>query len=152
MDQPLTLAETDAVDLGYVSDLYALLRAIDEAMPQDAVLCIEGTAVAPEVASFLEARQTGHPPPAIAPNTSWPEPRFFHLPLIGSNLSDLRDLADRHAEPEIANHLVVYCGRNVLLWAHDAGAGHVSLSRHLPQATMDAFRSKLGNALRPDHE
>ncbi len=43
--------------VGYVSDFYALLRAVDEAMPKDSTLCLEGTSVAPEVVAFLERRQ-----------------------------------------------------------------------------------------------
>lgn len=146
VDQPLVLAEDDEVIVGYVSDLYALLRAIDEVMPGEAVLCIEGTSVAPEIVSFLESRQARHPR-AIAPNTVGPNNHFFHLPLTGTNLSDLRLLAERHPKPEIADHLVVYRDRQILLWAGDAGSGHVSVSRHLPQATFDAFRQTLGTAL-----
>jgi hypothetical protein len=142
------LAQDDELPIGYVSDLYALLRAIDEAMPRDAVLCFEGTSFAPDVSSFLEARQPPDPP-EIAPNTLGPKNRFFHLPLTGTNLSDLRLLAEHHAEPEIADHLVVYRDRDVLLWAGDAGAGYVSASRLLPSATVEAFRQTLGTALHP---
>jgi hypothetical protein len=147
VDEPLTLAEADAVLVGHVSDLYALLRAIDEVMPEDAVLCVEGTTVAPDVASFLESRETPHTS-ATAPNTLWPEPQFFYLPLTATNLRDLRLLAERHAEPEIADHLVVYRDREVLMWAHDAGSGSVWVSRKLPRTMIDSFREALGDTLR----
>ena len=148
VEHPLTLAE-NAVRLGYVSDLHALLRAIDEVMPGDAVLCFEGTTVAPDVASFLGSREAPHPSP-IAPNTLWPQPRFFHLPLTGTNLSDLRALSEHYAEPEIADHLVVYRDREVLMWAHDAGSDYVWISRQLPDGMVDAFREILGDALRAE--
>jgi hypothetical protein len=38
---PLILKDADALEIGYVTDLYRLLRAIDEAMPKDAVLYLE---------------------------------------------------------------------------------------------------------------
>ena len=149
MDEPLTLGEADAVRVGYVSDFYALLRAIDEAMPREAVLCLEGTTVAPDVASFLESRQATHRK-RVAPNTLWPEPRFFHLALTGTDLSELRALAEQHAEPEIAQHLVVYRDHEVLMWAHDAGMDYVWVSRQLPGSVVEAFRESLGDALRAE--
>jgi hypothetical protein len=149
VDQPLALSKADEVPVGYVSDFYVLLRAIDEVMPSDAVLCIEGTSVTRDVASFLESRQPPNPP-AVAPNTLAPKPDFFHLPLVGSNLADLRALAERHAEPEVADHLLVYRDRQVLLWAGDVGDGYVSVSRHLPEDKIEAFRSALGPALRAE--
>jgi hypothetical protein len=148
--EPLRLSDDDALVVGYVEDFYALLRAIDEVMPRDAVLYLEGTSIVGEVAAFLDTRQLVDQP-AIEANTLWPKPRFFHLPLTGTNLAELRALAEHHAEPEVADHLVVYRDIDVLLWAHDAGAGYVTVSRFLPEETVERFRSSLGGALRfPD--
>lgn len=72
---------------------------------------------------------------------------MFHLPLIGDNLADLRNLAEKHAEPEVADHLVVYRGDDVLMWAHDAGSGYVDVARDLSQSTLAAFRAALGDAI-----
>lgn len=146
--EPLSLSDDDALVVGYVKDFYELLRAIDEVMPKDAVLYLEGTSIVPEVAAFLDTRQPVDRP-RIEPNTLWPKPRFYHLPLAGTNLSDLRALAERYAEPEVADHLVVYRDLDVLLWAHDAGDGYVALSRSLPDETIERFRDSLGGALRP---
>ncbi len=148
MAEPLRLNEDDSVVLGYVSDFYALLGAIDEAMPKNSVLCLEGTSVASDVVAFLEPRQASERP-AIEANTLWPKPQLFHLPLADTNLNDLRSLAENHAEPEIADHLMVYRDGSVLLWAHDAGSGYVALSRSLPEETIQHFRDALGTALRP---
>ena len=144
---PLILSEADALEIGYVTDLYKLLRAIDEAMPKDAVLYVEATAIANDVASFLETRaaQDWH---EITANTLWPRPKVFHIPLAGDNLAELRDLAEKHAEPEVADHLVVYRGEDVLLWAHDAGDGYVDVSRDLSESIVEAFRDALGDAIR----
>src|SRR3954447_22032065 len=146
VEEPLRLNEAETVGVGYVSDFYALLRAVDEAMPKDSTLCFEGTSVAPDVVAFLERRQAPIRS-AIAPNTLWPKPQFFHLSLAGTDLSQLRELAEDHAEPEIADHLVVYREGRVLLWAHDAGFGYVEVSDSLPEETIERFREALGSSL-----
>lgn len=102
--RPLRLPDDDAVDIGYVTDLYELLRAIDEVLPKDAILYLEGTSIVPGVSEFLRAREPAETP-EVEPNTTWPRPRVFHLPLTGTNLAELRSLADNHAEPEVADHL-----------------------------------------------
>ena len=143
---PLILDENDAVTVGYVKDFYRLLRAIDEAMPKDAVLYVEGTSIAPDVASFLESRPAPNPR-RISANTLWPKPKVFHLPLTGDNLAEFRKLADKHAEPEVADHLVVYRGEAVYLWAHDAGYGYVDVARYLSESILESLRNALGDAI-----
>lgn len=146
-DARLQLEEEGAVTLGYNTDLYALLRAIDEAMPRDAVLAIEGTHIAAEVRQFLLEREPAQKPELVA-NTIWPTSEVFHLPLSGSNLEELRDLAENFAEPEVGDHLMVYRGGDVLLWAHDASDGFVRLAATVPREAVEALRSALGPTLR----
>ena len=76
--------------------------------------------------------------------------RIIHFSLAARGLAELRELAEHHAEPEVADHLVVYRGSRVLLWAHDAGSGYVEVSDSLPEETIQRFREALGPALRPD--
>jgi hypothetical protein len=146
--EPLRLPDEEAIVVGYVSDFYALLRAIDETMPSDAFLYLERRP-ARNVETFLNQRQASDQP-TVEPNTLWPKPHRFHLPLVGTNLTELRLLAEEHAEPEVADHLVVYRDHAVLLWAHDAGDGYVALSRSLPKETVDRFRATLAGVLRHD--
>ena len=131
----LRFPDGESVALGYVTDLYALLRAIDETMPKDATLYIEGNSIAAEIKSFLSSRDA-------------PEPETFHLPLGGTNLTEFRALAEHHAEPEVADHLAVYRGDELLLTAHDAGDGEARISRALPKRTVQRLRGGLGDALR----
>jgi hypothetical protein len=147
--EPLRLDDEDAIIVGYVSDFYELLRAIDEVMPKEATLYLEGHEkdMASEVLRFLRSREP-QDPPAVQPNTIWPEPQGFHLPLMGTNLEQLRAIAEGYAEPEVADHLVVYHGRQALLWAHDAGSGYVALSRSISNESVSRFRESLGGALR----
>lgn len=138
----ISLDEERAVDLGLVRDLYALLAAIDEAMPEGAVLYLEGTSIVPEIRGFLEAHSAEETQPVVR-GTLWPRPKSYHLPLSG-NLRQFGELAERYAAPEICDHLVVYRGDQVLLFAHDAGSGHVYVSRDLPSETVEGLRRRLG--------
>jgi hypothetical protein len=146
VDVLLTYDHEDMVDIGYVGDLHALLEAM-KVMPETAVLCLEGTTVAPDIAAYVQARQPPDPP-GIDPDTIWPTPSFFHLPLQGGNLQGLCELAAQHAGPEVADHFVVYDGTWVLLWAHDAGCDQVRISRRLPKPTVARLKAELGEALR----
>ncbi|HXZ56125.1 MAG TPA: hypothetical protein VEG40_00915 [Gaiellaceae bacterium] len=149
MREALHFRDGESITLGYVSDVYELLRAIDETLPKDAVLYLEGTTTALDVRQFLEERQASERP-AVAAGTFRPEPEHFHLPLSGTNLAELRALvAEGHAEPELTDHLVVYRGDRVLLSAHDAGYGYVELARSLAGDVIDRFRAILGESLHP---
>lgn len=147
MTDQLRYEHDDMIDIGYVGDFYALLRAV-EVLPKDAVLCLEGTATAADVVAFVEARRRPDPP-SVEPNTLWLTASSVSSSPEGTNLQELCSLAERHAEPEVADHLVVYRDDWVLLWAHDAGADHVRLSRRIPKDTLDQFKQSLGAALRP---
>jgi hypothetical protein len=74
MSEELDLSEEDTIEIGYVTDLYRLLRAIDHAMPNDAILYIEGTHIAPEITRFLDARHV-HEWKDIVRHTGWPNPQ-----------------------------------------------------------------------------
>jgi hypothetical protein len=145
--QPLRLRDADAIDLGYGIDFHILLRAIDEVMPKDATLALEGDATAPVVAAFLREHEPANPRELVA-NASG-RVVVFHLPLAGDNLAQLRLLAEDCASPEVAFHLAVYRDEEVLLWAHDAGDGSILLAKSLPPETVERFRSALGASLRP---
>ena len=138
----LRLEDDDAVSLGVVTDFHVLLDVIDEAMPNDAVLVLENTGFAPDVDEFLAAREPGAAPD-VERGTLWPRSTLRQLPLEGSNLQELRELADRHAAPEVASHLTVYRGDGVLLTAFDAGDGEVRVNRRLPSETLAALRRLL---------
>lgn len=139
-------AEGESVLIGYVSSLNELLRAIDETMPKDAILYVEGTTIVREIKGFLISRQA-EDLREIDSGGGWPKPNAYHMPLAGTNLAELRGLAEHQAAPEVCDTLVVYCGDGVLLWAHDAGYGYVELTRSLPEETTERFRAALGEAL-----
>ncbi len=146
-DKALGLDSRDAIDLGYAIDFHILLRAIDETMPEDAILYLEGDATAPALAEFLREHEAIDRRELVANADG--KVVTFHLQLADGNLGELRALAENYAAPEVAFHLAVYRGDEVLLWAHDAGDGSLLLARTLPDATVDRMRMALGNSLRP---
>jgi hypothetical protein len=140
----IEIPEDDRLPLGSFCDLYRLLRAIQEAIPPGAILYVEGTTIAPEVRDLLAEREIE---PDVQPTlgTICPTPARFHFPLVSGNLGDLRRLAERHAEPEVCDHLVVYAGEDVLLDAYDAGDGDVHVNRrHLAPDQINRLRDVLG--------
>ena len=137
--------EPASLPLGYVSDLYALLRAIDETMPKDATLYVEGSSIARAVREFLGARPAASDR-ELERGTRFPVPKTFHMPLEGGNLAGLRALAELHAEPEICDHLAVYRDDELLLMAHDAGFGDVEVASSLPEDAVRRFRLTLTGA------
>jgi hypothetical protein len=145
--EPLDLREEDAIDVGYATSFHVLLRAIEASMPDDAILYLEGEATAPAVAAFLREHAAAEPRELVANSTR--STAVFHLPLADGNLGRLRLLAEDFIASEVASHLVVYRGDEVLLWAHQAGSGSVQLARSLPPAASERFRSALGSTFRP---
>lgn len=146
-NEPLRYPAEGALEIGYVRDFYALLRAIDVAMPSEAILCLEGASIVDEVATFVEEHSASNPR-ELERNENSRKSRRHHMSLAGKNLSGLREIADHHAEPEVASHLMVYRDDSVLLWAHDAGYGYVQLSKSLGDETVAAFTAELGSGLR----
>ena len=143
----IEIPEGDRLKLGVVRDLYRLLYATGEAIPVGSTLYIEGTTIAPDVRELLSSRSVT---PGVHPTrgTIYPTPARFHLPLVNSNLKDLRRLADQHAEPEVCDHLVVYGADGaVLLDAYDAGDDEVHLNhRKLSPERIARFREILFSA------
>src|SRR3954470_15587137 len=89
---PLDLRDEDALDLGMALDLHILLRAIDQAMPPEATLALEGDATAPPVAAFLVDHAAADARELVANDSG--DAVTFHLPLADGNLGGLRILAE----------------------------------------------------------
>ena len=128
--------------VGEVADVSSLLAGIDVALPRGVVMFIEGTST-PEVKELLADR-------AVAPvrddlwATIWPRSPRFDLPLTSENLRDLRALAERPSgEGVFCDHVIVYDGDRILMYAHDVG-GEVWLSGDLSEAARERFRSASG--------
>lgn len=122
-------------------DIELLLEAIQAALPEDAVLYLENSRryMPSELLEFLDGNPAPHPR-QVARGTLWPKPATFHVVALPSTLERLRDVASRHAAPEVCDHLVVYRDDDVLLTAYDAGGGSVFVAKSLGQATIARMR------------
>ena len=115
------------------------------ALPAVTTLFVEGTSIAPEVRKFLEsAAEAGAYLPAR--NTIWPRPKQFRVRVDDSTMAQFSQLAARHAEPELADHLFVYSGDGPLLeWpdAFDRGSPML-ISRDADERRVRQFAQELG--------
>jgi hypothetical protein len=145
-EPPAELRGAEGIDLGYATEFHILLGAIDEAMPVDATLYLEGTQIAPPVARYLRERDLVLQREIATESTRGVD--AFRLPLADRALRGLRDIAENHLRFEVASHLAVYRGDETLLWAHDAGDGIVTLATSLADETIERFGAALGASLK----
>jgi hypothetical protein len=61
----------------------------------------------------------------------------------------LRDMLERHADPEIAIELSVRDDEGYLVEAPDVGDNPIWVGRRLPEQAVEALRAALGDGLRP---
>ena len=73
-----------------------------------------------------------------------PRPRSFHVPVADAVMCGLADISERHAEPEVADHMVAYHDRGVVLEWYDAGSDPIFVAKEIPEATVAAFCTKIG--------
>ncbi len=145
--EPLDLRAEDALDLGRARDFHILLRALDQSMPAAATLVLEGDRTAPSIRAFLRAHTAPDARELVASDSR--DVATYHLPLADGNLGELRALAEDCIASEVALHLVVYRDDEVLLWARDAGIGHLLVARSLGPETVAQIRAALGTTLEP---
>jgi hypothetical protein len=96
-----------------------MFRALRSLVPQATTLFLEGTSIAADVEAFVRLHQEAGPY-VPARQTIWPETQQFRLPATVPVLDGLAELAERHAQPELADHLFLYRGREPLVEYPDA--------------------------------
>ncbi len=123
-------------------DFELFFRHLADLVPQDSILYLEDTA-GRDVRERLE-RMKLNPGFEVRAGTLWPKPTKYHVPITKENLLELSELAKFHAEPEIAMHMVVYCGSAVLLEWYDAGDDPIAISKGIPEHSVRKFCDRLG--------
>lgn len=129
----------ELVDMGKVRDLYRLLAAITETFANvDATICVEASSYAEAVEEFLRLHSV--PVPAAAPErqTSWPRSRTYCI-RSGPVMAEFAALAKGYAEPEVADHLSVLEGDELVVQASDAGFDRVSVAARYAAALRGAL-------------
>jgi hypothetical protein len=101
------------------TDSALFFRHLSTALPDATTLFVEASSSARDVDAFLGS--TAEPGEYLPKRqTLLPRPKQYRLPFDGPTLAALANLAERHAEPELLDHLFVYAGSTVLLEFPDA--------------------------------
>ncbi len=116
---PLQLWNQPHWELKGRPDAGLFFRHLHAALPTADTLFVEGTSLARDVDDFLRsAAEAGDYLPQR--QTLWPRPKQYRLRCDGPTLAALAGLAERHAEPELLDHLFVYEDSKVLMEYPDA--------------------------------
>lgn len=135
-----------------------MFAGLQRARLDGAILELDGTA--PELHDLVDARTATRPDLAevnhrarhgrfrLGPVAFGAE-RLLQLPIERDNLAEVHALLERHADPEIAIELLVRDSDGYLIEAYDVGDNDIFVSSRLPEASIEALRSALGENLRP---
>lgn len=147
------------IELGYYKGpLERVLAGLADSRLEGAVLELDGESK--ELLAFVEERTRDRPDLAEA-NRRRMQRRFrigpisfgagcyLELPIEGDTLAVLREMLERHADPEIAIELNVRDDDGYLIEAPDLGYNEIWVSRRLPEHSVEALRAALGDGLRP---
>jgi hypothetical protein len=147
------------IELGYYKGpLERVLAGLEDAQLEGAVLELDGESE--ELRAFIDERTRARPDLAEANRRStdpkhrvgplsFGRNRSRELPIEADTFAALRDMLERHADPEIAIELGVRDDEGHLVEAPDVGDNAIWVSRRLPAHAVEALRAALGEGLRP---
>ncbi len=124
------------------TDFPSLLRALVGFLPEGSILYFEGGLPAGRLLEFIESHRIDEQS-HVEVGTLWPRPRIYHVPATPKNLTELADLMEGFAEPELAVHFHVYCDAKIILGWHDAFTQPMLLAGSLEEEKVKALGKKL---------
>lgn len=116
---------------------------LPEVLPVDSILYVEGTSIVPEVAAFYSSHRARNAVEVVR-DTIAPVPDIYHFTFAPGICAELRQLAENHPVAEMFDHIKAYRGRTLLFTFHDAFAGSLRISEHVPDETVARFCQALG--------
>ncbi|MHC4544155.1 MAG: hypothetical protein ACYTDW_06660 [Planctomycetota bacterium] len=119
-------------------DCQICFRELPKLFPPSSTLCIEGTSIAEDVKSYLDAHRVKKIT-KVHLGTLWPRPSVYHVPCDEQTLSGLVKLAAKHAQPELADHLYVYKDQELLLEWNDAFSDPIYISKKVSEDKVSSF-------------
>ena len=138
----ITLEGTSVWIVSGVYSTASVIGSLSQIVPNDAILCLEGISIENEVMNLFLNNQI-EPKYKIKLGTTWPKPKQFHLPMNKVVVDSLVSLADKHAQPELFDHLSVYCDGTVLLEAYDFGSDALMISESIDESLIQQFAKNL---------
>lgn len=124
-----------------------LFTALQDWLPEEAIMCFEGGSPDAEIDSFVAAHsipEQSH----VAMGTIWPRPRIFHVPATATTLTELTRIMDHHAEPELAVHFHVYRDNAIILEWYDAFDQPMRISDTISEEQVTALSERIGKGYR----
>lgn len=129
--------EKPAWELSCPQDSRFFYKELYRIAEDGSILYLEDGSWDNEIRKFFEKNQTDT---SIIPGgTLWPKPKASHLPITKDILSQLADIQERHAEPEIATHIHIYKGRNIILQWYDAFSDPIYIDGSVPEWKIEKF-------------
>lgn len=130
-----------------VRDSTEFFRALDSLVPEATTLVLEGSSVAKDVRAalrpHLEAEYT-----IVPAGKGWPDWRHaLRLRYSRELLTLLAALSERHAEPELCDHLHIFRLAEPLLSWHDAFDDPILVSDSVPELRARLFAARFGAPL-----
>ena len=116
---------------------------LPELLPPDSILYVEGTSIAPDVAAFYSSHRARNAVDVVR-DTIAPVPDMYHFSFSPDVCAGLRQFADSRPVAELFDHIKAYRGETLLFTFHDAFAGWLRISEHIPQESVVRFCQTLG--------
>ncbi len=125
----------------------SFLEQLPSLLPPDSILYVEGTNIVPEVAASYSAHRAGNVVEVMR-DTIAPVPDIYYVRFCNEVLARLCQFAASHSVAEMFDHLKAYRDATLLFAFHDAFAGTLRISDHLPEERVAQFCRALGVAYR----
>ena len=106
-------------------------------MPTNTTICFEGGCHSKEIKGFLSENNVTER--AIRSGTIWPKQKIIHVTFSFEICGKLGNILDRHAAPELCEHMYVYKDNNVLVEWHDFGDRNIYLSSDIDEEQVITF-------------
>ncbi len=123
-------------------DFHKFLLALIDLIPEGSIAYLEDGSPTKELKHFFTQRsvpEVSH----VEMGTTCPRPLVFHLLATRENLTDLAEISEHHALPEVAIHFHIYKDGQVLLQWYDAGSDPILVSVEIPRQNIEDFCEKL---------
>ena len=116
---------------------------LPQLLPSDSILYVEGTSIAPEIATFYSLHRARNAVD-VARDSIAPVPDIYHFSFSSDVATSLRQFAENRPVAELFDHLKGYRGETLLFTFHDAFDGWLRISEHIPQEVVGRFCQALG--------
>ncbi len=126
-----------------ISQPQGFFRGLKSLLTPDDILYFEGTSIAKDVGDFYERHRPCNPV-AVVRDCVFPVPDIYHTVLSVEVLSQLETWASSRPTEELFHHIKAYRRESLLFTFHDAFAGCLRISEHLPETAVQAFCHDLG--------